>query len=515
MVQFEPCAIFIHIFTMKHFVLLLVWLPILLFGQKEDYIWHINHTCGLNEVTQIDFNSLPIDVSVVEKEMCVLITNSSICDSSGQILFYTNGLSIYNKYNEIIENGDSINFGAWSVSAGIYGYNTPQGAFFIKHPDDDNKYYLFHMFNDWIPGGATMVKFYYSLIDANDNDGHGRVLQKNVPLMTGNQFLTFNPATAARHANGRDWWIILPNHMGPQYFSFLLTPSGVNGPWTQEIGFKEFTQNYLDYGIGQRVFSLKGDKFVDYDVDNYTQVFDFDRCTGLLSNAQILNHGIDPNLNNAVGSVAFSPSGRFLYLSRTNDGYSLYQYDLYADDVLTSEIEIFHCPLINQQWECGITNMLLAPDGKIYVGGNDSISFSVIHKPDSLGLLCDYEPSGLNLPLAYPAAWFPYWPNYRLGALEGSECDTIVSSVEIALLDKVFFKLFPNPASGECTVEFEVGKGKSGVLVMFNALGSEMLRQTISESKGRLTLPDVPSGYYIVSLIFDDGTILSKPFICK
>jgi len=86
--------------------------------------------------------------------------------------------------------------------------------------------------------------------------------------------------------------------------------------------------------------------------------------------------------------------------------------------------------LIGQQVDRSFDNMLLAPDGKIYIGGADSISYHIIHEPDSLGLACDFEQGGLVFPLAYPNPWFPYFPNYRLGALEGSECDSIVSGNE-------------------------------------------------------------------------------------
>jgi len=75
------------------------------------------------------------------------------------------------------------------------------------------------------------------------------------------------------------------------------------------------------------------------------------------------------------------------------------------------------------------------------------------------------------------------------------------------------FHLFPNPSSGACTVEFEMEEGRHCQLVIVNALGREVKRRALAAAKHRLLLPDLPPGYYIVSLVLDDGSVISKPFI--
>jgi PKD repeat protein len=66
--------------------------------------------------------------------------------------------------------------------------------------------------------------------------------------------------------------------------------------------------------------------------------------------------------------------------------------------------------------------MLPAPDGKIYIF--DFLKqIHVINKPNEKGSACDVRQGYIILP-EYPAG-IPYYPNYRLGPLDGSACDTL------------------------------------------------------------------------------------------
>ena len=69
--------------------------------------------------------------------------------------------------------------------------------------------------------------------------------------------------------------------------------------------------------------------------------------------------------------------------------------------------------------------MQLAPDGKIYMSSTSTIrSLHVIHQPDEPGSACQFQAYGLPLP-ARNSFSVTYSPNYRLGPLDGSSCDTL------------------------------------------------------------------------------------------
>jgi hypothetical protein len=151
--------------------------------------------------------------------------------------------------------------------------------------------------------------------------GLGSVVEKNAPIKSGS--FQLGKLTAAKHANGRDWWVLLREHRTSRFFRFLVTPSGIEQLDEQQIG-----PAILRNGVGQACFSPQGDKYAVYEsIDlvegHYLNIYGFDRCTGLL-NAPLQFNTVDSAWS---GGAAFSPSGRFLY---TPSFRYLYQYDLEA-----------------------------------------------------------------------------------------------------------------------------------------------------------------------------------------
>ena len=100
---------------MKHIVFYLVLLPISSFCQKHDYIWVAgdDNTTATNTHggIVIDYNKKPVSVSYNYRKTNMFICNSSICDTNGNLLCYTNGCVIAGADDEVLENGDNINPG--------------------------------------------------------------------------------------------------------------------------------------------------------------------------------------------------------------------------------------------------------------------------------------------------------------------------------------------------------------------------------------------------------------------
>ncbi|MBL0340606.1 MAG: hypothetical protein IPP71_06630 [Bacteroidetes bacterium] len=57
---------------------------------------------------------------------------------------------------------------------------------------------------------------------------------KNVNAI--NDTLVYGRITGVKHANGRDWWILVHHYNDDEYYSILVTPTGILGPYTQNIG---------------------------------------------------------------------------------------------------------------------------------------------------------------------------------------------------------------------------------------------------------------------------------------
>ena len=230
---------------------------------------------------------------------------------------------------------------------------------------------------------------------------------------------------AVKHANGRDWWLPINEQNTNRYYMYLIDPQGIHLSHRQTIGLP-----VID-GLGQACFSPDGKHFaVVNSVSSwegaYLDVYDFDRCTGLLSNHRQLHYP-----SNGAAGCAFSKNARFLYV---NFRLNLYQYDLQAANFEDSQQLIaIYVPPPPGEYPATFYQMQLAPDDKIYISGTNSLrALSVIHRPDETGSDCQFERAGLKLPVNNLFS-VSYSPNYRLGPLDGFPCDTLgLNNVPVA-----------------------------------------------------------------------------------
>ena len=128
----------------------------------------------------------------------------------------------------------------------------------------------------------------------------------------------------------------------------------------------------------------------------------------------------------AAGGGAISENSRFFYFS---EYYKIYQYDLWADDIIASEVLVaeYDPYFTSPPLDVGVKFFMaqLAPDGKIYICSNTQVKYySVIHEPNKKGLACRAEPHGVEL-LTYNAFSIPNFPYYGLGPLDNSPADTL------------------------------------------------------------------------------------------
>ena len=306
--------------------------------------------------------------------------------------------------------------------AGGLGYNIGQGALILALPESPHFYYVFHEDNDY---GLT-ANLYQSIVSIQDTNDSGQVWAVNSPLIQ--DTLNRGRINAVRHANGRDWWILVFDEGFESYYSLLFDPTGVSSINKYPSGFEAY--EFWDTGtLGQGVFSPQGDRYAHLGsqtlgaAEDYTiHLYDFDRCTGMLSNPEVLV--IEDIAFLGIG-LAFSENGRFLYVMTV---FNVYQYDLAAEDIAGSLKHIaaydgFEDPI----WGLSLAfnYAQLAPDGKIYIDcGSSANYYHIIHEPNLPGEACQVEQHGLELPtLNYRA--IPNQPYYGLDPLEGSPCDTL------------------------------------------------------------------------------------------
>jgi hypothetical protein len=434
------------------------------------------------------------------------ITNAAIGDVTGNLLFYTNGLRVYNAQHNIIQNGDSIHSGVLNTVWMTLGMPIPQGAVFIPDPADSNRFYLFYSSVDLtlagcpnLSGNGAIEKIYYSVIDKTMDSGNGGVVAKNNILLTD----TFGYCLIAiKHGNGHDWWIISRSSSHSFWFSWLVTSTGISGPFSQTIG------PIACAGFWNLKYSTVANKIAGFRTDfiwphtRYIDLYDFDRCTGLLSNSQTL---VMTNTAKYMfaGGCEFSPSGRYLYGCAVN---KLYQFDMLAANIQASKVVVDSVDSLDfgnyKMW--GVSQ--LAPDGKIYSKIPNSIPFlSVINYPDSAGIACNAMHGGIALP-NYHYGDLPNIPLYELGPLVGSSCDTLTASPPTPKVGDLGMKIYPNPAIDELAISSsQLANGQEVTVTIYDMLGKVQLQQKVTpQGDFNLDVNVLSSGIYMLQLKQED-----------
>ena len=328
------------------------------------------------------------------------------------------------------------------------------------------------------------------------NDGLGRVIKKN-ELLFGPDSIELM-ATAVRHGNGRDWWVITGRRTSNVFYLYSVTPEGVKGPFVEE---EKSTWISGHYDSRSAAFSPDGSKFirVSSGPKSILTLFQFDRCNGTLHSP------IQFNLPDSLLSdawPAFSPNSRYLYIQ--NQRYYLYQLDTWASDLSQSAVLVDHYDGFrdtsdNLLFPTTFHSMNIAPDGKIYMAtGSTTVFLHIVHAPDKPGLECDFRQHDLRMPTNI-AFFVPSFPNYRLHEWHNSPCDTLGINSWTDGLSDVVLQVRPNPASD--VSELQVRGHTEAVQVRVSNMLGQMIYQTevqVNESAAALPVGDWPSGCYVV-----------------
>jgi hypothetical protein len=483
----------------KIFLLLLVLVTVLgqISSQNHDYIWPFGYD-GEDpdsnfETTLLDFNTFP-PVSV-PKPFAIDMrgTQTSICDKNGNLLAMSNGCYIADLYGNFMENGDSLNPGYYfDEFCDNTGYPAPNAAFFIPSETDTNVYYLYHIA---LGGDIYDGRLLRTTLDFSYNNGLGKVTEKN-KLITSGLFDFFG---STKHANGRDWWILTRDETNftNNFLRWLVTPKGVIGPEVQSIG-----PGKTDNGLAgsKCIFSLDGSLFIRPDRFEGIQIFDFDRCTGLLTNVRVYN---EPGLD-TVRSIngELSPNGRFLYF---NSAVTVYQLDLWADTLDNRALEtVAQYDGFNYNgWGTSFFMSQIGPDEKIYISCTTIAPYlHVIHEPNKKGTACNVEQHAIRL-AGYHGFSIPYFPNYRLGALQGSPCDSLSSLSGISYKNNI--NVFPNPANTTLQISFEKDIPAKSSFYLFDVSGKLVLREKLPAflEHYSISLREIPPGIYWFRIVAD------------
>ena len=326
---------------------------------------------------QLDFTG---GAPVFSKTGAAYVIESSGCygDQSGNVLFYSDGVNMYDATHSIMPNGV-----LWSSAGGR------MGPLIIPVIGSSTKYYAFQ-----VDGGSTtftqpacgpLARFdglYYHIIDMTLNGGLGDIVagRKNISLVDS----TGESVIGMMHENGKDFWIIVRKAHSNNYYSFLVTQSGV---CTTPV-ISSFTGGIPSNPRGLMTLAPSHDATQIAVSQGSTisggllQLFDFESCSGRLSNPT--------NISNSLRGwydVAFSPNDSLIYATFTSGGFlnaSFFQYERFAGNIPASQNTIggsipwgYHPNVL------GYLGMRVYGD-TLYIANADS-SIHILETPNTVG----------------------------------------------------------------------------------------------------------------------------------
>jgi hypothetical protein len=319
---------------------------------------------------RIDFNSGSAVVSAINPPTITTREgSSSISDSDGNLLFYTDGITVWDRnHNQMsTPNGMSL--------AG--GYSSTQSALIV--PCSCNKYFIFTT-------GEREKKyrngFHYSVVDMTANGGLGDVTLINRPLGLER---AAEKVAAVSDGNG-GFWVVAHDiqdsttAIGNQFNSYHIRPGGdctlnPQPEATSNVGAIYVYGTTIYQGVGQMKISPDGTRLAVAVPStgginsNFVELFSFDKTTGKISTLPVGT--VRARDTHFFYGVEFSPDSKSLYATTLIGESWVYRFDItnITSNTLT--------PTNSQRMRSASYysgSLQLGPDERIYIASDSNQS---------------------------------------------------------------------------------------------------------------------------------------------
>jgi gliding motility-associated-like protein len=331
-----------------------------------------NWLFGSNAI--LNFNQNEPSSSGTPWNIDFFVGSSAISDEEGNLLFFSDGKTLYGDRYNVIDNSGSL-FG---------DIGSPQSSIFLPAPGNKDKYYFFTLQNE----RPNFIQGLYSTVIEKVNSSW------TVPSDTKNQLIYMynsQKITAVKQKNQKDYWVIIHGFgediENQKFLFYSLTENGLDtqNPEVVEIGARHSGSPVNTKGFMKT--SPDGSKIaIVLPENNMVQLFDLNIDNQIsLTNERT----IDVTIYFNPFGLEFSPDSKMLYISTTkvNSTNYLLQYNL-----TTSQLEV----VLNRPYSTTdhIGALQLGVDGRIY-GGNFGSSLQtrdsliVINNPNRAGVDCN------------------------------------------------------------------------------------------------------------------------------
>lgn len=328
-------------------------------AQNQNNQWRFGNSGG------IDFNTnSPINVS--GSSIATYEGSASVADrNTGALLFYTDGVTVWDATNQPMPNGNGLLGGTTQL------LSSTTAAVIVPKPGSTKLYYIITIDEQSSSNGVR-----YSLVDMNLNSGLGDIVanQKNIQLFqTTSEKLEVVPAS-----DGNSYWLLTHDEPGNNFYAFKISTLGIqSSPVISSVGSTQAN------GAGHMKVNRQFNKIaIGVTFGSKMELFDFDNSTGVVSNPISWNHGLQ---NPLIYGIEFSPNGKVLYVSNLD---KLVQFDISLSSTNAIQNSAFLFPYSLSTGFSQPASLQLGPDDKIYI---NSGTIDVINCPNKLGSACGFQ----------------------------------------------------------------------------------------------------------------------------
>jgi gliding motility-associated-like protein len=300
---------------------------------------------------------------------------SSISNSKGQLLFYTDGVKIYDKNGAVMPSKDK------DTTALGGSPNSTQSALIVPQPTCRGCEYLYYVFTTTEINGKK--QFSYSVVDMRRNGGKGEVVEKNVVLNNN----TTERIASVRNDRDSTYWVVTHDYNSNVFRIYHATKTGLQESGVFPLGAVQDTtskaEGYMKFSTADSTGMRRLAVVVPGPPRNLVQIYNFNDSTGSLSGPITVDLGPAPP--KAYG-VEFSPDGTKMYVSlQKGTGTAdttlskLWQFDIsLADSARIADSKI----LIDSSATQVYGALQIGSDGRIYLAIKDSPFLGVINDPN-------------------------------------------------------------------------------------------------------------------------------------
>ncbi|HLP53587.1 MAG TPA: T9SS type A sorting domain-containing protein [Fluviicola sp.] len=401
----------------KRYVLLTVLASLSLHLSAQHYAdkWHFGSKAG------IDFTS-GTPVAITNSELNTVEGSASIADPiTGALLFYTDGINVWNDNNTLMPNGTGL----------MGGSSSTQPALIVPVPENSTQYYIFTTDET---GGSLGLR--YSIVDMTLDGGNGNVTVKNALLKTP----VAEKITAVEDHGTSNYWLVAHGWGNNSFYSFKISPTGIDSAVVSNVGTVH-DSGVIQNSYGQMKFNPCGDMLaLAIGYMDIVEFFDFNIITGVISNPRTITY------TDHVYGIEFSENSNALYVSTYDANGTLMQYDLSITNLgaMIASAAIISVTIDTYPLQRG-------PDGKIYVAKSFNQYLGVINSPNTIGTGCNYVDMGFDLDPTFMGLNSALGLPNMVTSFMGGTANCIGSTNSVEDLEALSNVIFPNPSNSNFT----------------------------------------------------------------